>query len=177
MVRADNSSDPVTFIIGKKSIIYSWLSWYNMLCNLPNCYIGHPNNRLGFQKGMYHAIYHMSGYIICYIAKSYVYVSMRGQQQLLQTLKHPVFVLASQTSASKAREWPQELGCWSSSLNLLLPSRTAFEIDGQMTGRGSNLDSNLNSATWPTSCEGFLAVWSLNFFLSQLLMPNLSQVK
>ena len=27
--------------------------------------------------------------------------------------------------------------------------------DCQMTGKGSNLDSNLNSSAWPTSCEGF----------------------
>ena len=29
--------------------------------------------------------------------------------------------------------------------------------DCQRTCRGSNLDSNLNSAAWPTSCKGFIA--------------------
>ena len=33
----------------------------------------------------------------------------------------------------------------------------SLQRDCQMTGRGSNLDSNLNSAAWPTSCKGFIA--------------------
>ena len=52
---------------------------------------------------------------------------------------------------------PQELGRWFCPLNLRLSSGTAFGSDCQMTGRGSNLDSNLNSAAWPTSCKGFIA--------------------
>ena len=36
----------------------------------------------------------------------------RGQQRLLRTRKRPVFVLASPTCASWARERPQELGRW-----------------------------------------------------------------
>ena len=46
-----------------------------------------------------------------------------------------------------------------------------LQRDCQMIGRGSNLESNWNSATWPTSCKGFIAsettaqnVWSLNSF-------------
>ena len=35
-----------------------------------------------------------------------------------------------------------------------------------MTCRGSNLDSNLNCATWPTSCKGF------KFITSPRLMPS-----
>ena len=30
--------------------------------------------------------------------------------------------------------------------------------DWQMTGRGSNLDSNLNSAAWPTNCKSFYSL-------------------
>ena len=37
-----------------------------------------------------------------------------------------------------------------------LSSGRAFGSDCQMTGRGLNLDSNLNSAAWPTSCRGFI---------------------
>ena len=46
---------------------------------------------------------------------------------------------------------------------LILPSKPLITFwnslwrDCQMTGRGSNLDSNLNSAAWPTSCKGFIA--------------------
>ena len=60
---------------------------------------------------------------------------------------------------------------------LILPSKPSITFwnslrkDRQMTGRGSNLDSNLtvNSDSWPTSCKGFIAskitvltVWTLN---------------
>ena len=46
---------------------------------------------------------------------------------------------------------------------LILPSKPSIAFwnslwrDCQMTGRGSNLDSNLNSAAWPMSCQGFIA--------------------
>ena len=46
---------------------------------------------------------------------------------------------------------------------LILPSKPSITFwnslwrDCQMTGRGSNLDSNLNSAAWPMSCQGFIA--------------------
>ena len=46
---------------------------------------------------------------------------------------------------------------------LILPSKpsitfwNSLQRDCQMTGRGSKLDSNLNSATWPTSCKSFIA--------------------
>ena len=46
---------------------------------------------------------------------------------------------------------------------LILPSKPSIAFwnslwkDCQMTCRGSNLDSNLNSAAWPTSCKGFIA--------------------
>ena len=49
------------------------------------------------------------------------------------------------------------------SLAVDLPSKpsitswNSLQRDRQMTGRGSNLDSNLNSAAWPTSCKGFIA--------------------
>ena len=41
-------------------------------------------------------------------------------------------------------------------LNLRLSSRIAFWSDCQMTGKGLNLNSNWNSATWPTGCNGFV---------------------
>ena len=46
---------------------------------------------------------------------------------------------------------------------LILPSKPSITFwnsllrDCQMTGRGSNLDSNLNSAALPTSCKGLTA--------------------
>ena len=46
---------------------------------------------------------------------------------------------------------------------LILPSKpsivfwNSLQRNCHMTGRGSNLDSNLNSAAWPTSCKGFIA--------------------
>ena len=59
---------------------------------------------------------------------------------------------------------PQELGHWFCSQNLRLSSGIAFESDCQMTGRGSNLDSNSNqwvaevlSAPKPNLC----GVWIL----------------
>ena len=45
----------------------------------------------------------------------------------------------------------------------ILPSKpsiafwNSLQRDCQMTGRGLNLDSNLNCAAWPTSCKGFIA--------------------
>ena len=58
----------------------------------------------------------------------------------------------------------------------------AFGSDFQMTGRGSNLDWNLNSAAWPTSClrSGFCLLQNLwincvefDFFLGPFKMPML----
>ena len=51
----------------------------------------------------------------------------------------------------------QEICIWFCSQNLLLFSGTAFGDDCHMTGRGLNLDSNLNSATWPTGWKGFIS--------------------
>ena len=57
-----------------------------------------------------------------------------------------------QSRRAAPRAWP-----------LILPSKPSITFwnslrrDCQMTGRGSNLDSNLNSAAWPTSCKGFIA--------------------
>ena len=47
--------------------------------------------------------------------------------RLPPTRKRPVFVLAHQTRASRARERPQELSRWFCPLNLRLPSGTASE--------------------------------------------------
>ena len=60
---------------------------------------------------------------------------------------------------------PQKL-CWCTAPRawpLILQSKTSIAFwnslqrDCQMTGRGSNLDSNLNSAAWPIICNGFIA--------------------
>ena len=61
------------------------------------------------------------------------------QQQLQQTRKHPVLVLASPTSPSCAGVLSQKLGHWFCSPNLWLSSE------------------NLNSAIWPMDCEGWSA--------------------
>ena len=62
---------------------------------------------------------------------------------------------------------------WFCRQNLRLSSGKACRNDCKMTGRGSNLDSNLNSesAAWPTGCRCFICskvpnstVWSLNSF-------------
>ena len=51
---------------------------------------------------------------------------------------------------------------------LILPSKpsitfwNSLQRDCQMTCRGSNLDSNLNSAAWPTSCKFLSALKTLN---------------
>ena len=67
-----------------------------------------------------------------------------------------MFVLPIQPDKSCAKVQSQELGLGFSSQNLRLSSGTAFGSDGQITDRGSNFDSNLNSAAWPTSCNGFI---------------------
>ena len=83
-----------------------------------------------------------------------------------------------QSRRAAPRAWP-----------LILPSKPSITFwdslrrDWKMTGKGLNLDSNLNCASWPTSCKGFvLRNHSINcvdfeFFLSPLLMSNLSQAK
>ena len=60
----------------------------------------------------------------------------------------------------KFSERPKELGRWFCPLNLQLPSLTAFGEIARWppaAGTQANLDSNLNSATWSTSCKGFIA--------------------
>ena len=67
---------------------------------------------------------------------------------------------------------------------LILPSLPSITFwnrlqrDCQMTGRGSNLDSNLNSAAWSTGCKGFICSEApkcveFEFFLSSLKTPKL----
>ena len=71
-----------------------------------------------------------------------------------------------QSRRAAPRAWP-----------LILPSKPSITFwnslrrDCQMTCRGSNLNSNLNSAAWPTSCKDFISseitawtVWSLSSF-------------
>ena len=79
-----------------------------------------------------------------------------GQQRLLPTKKRNVFELARPTSLSCAAAQPKELGHWFCSQNLWLTSGIAFGNDYQMFCGGLNLDSNLNYASLPTSCWGFI---------------------
>ena len=95
----------------------------------------------------------------------------RGPQRLPPTRKRPEFTIARPTRASCAGALPQELGHWFCPLNFRLFSGIAFGSDCQVTCRGSNLDSNLKLAAWPTGCRGFISsevpkstVWSLNSF-------------
>ena len=74
----------------------------------------------------------------------------RGPQRLPPTLKRPVFTRSSdppklcRSAAPRARQsWH-----WFCSQNLRLSSGTEFGSNCQMSDRGSNLNSNLNSAAW-----------------------------
>ena len=75
-------------------------------------------------------------------------------QRQQQTWKHPV--LASQTCPSCAWVLPQELSHWLCTQILQSSSGITYRNDCQMTGRCSYLDSNLNSAAWPTICKVFI---------------------
>ena len=71
------------------------------------------------------------------------------QQQLLQTMKHNVFVLTCPICSSSVGVLPQELGYWFCSQNLWLSSGLALGSGCQMTCRCLNLDSNLtNKFSW-----------------------------
>ena len=77
---------------------------------------------------------------------------------------------SEQTSPSCAGVLPQEHNHLFCSQTLWLYSWIAFGSDCLMTFRGSNLDTNLNSATCPTSWKGFIrseileCVCRLNYF-------------
>ena len=91
--------------------------------------------------------YHKSGF--------YLKQACHCQQLLMSNQKHPFFVLALPISTVQpkcAGVLPQELGHWFCSQKWL-SSGIALKSDCQMTGRGSNLDSNLNSAPWPKGCK------------------------
>ena len=90
-----------------------------------------------------------------------------------------MYDLACLTCPSCARAWPQELSHWFCSQNLWLSSGIAYRSDCQMTGRGLNLDSILNSASW----SRFYLLWSpkincvdFEFFLSPFKTPKLRAV-
>ena len=78
----------------------------------------------------------------------------RCLQRLQPTWKRSVFVLARPTSASRAREQPQELGRWFCPLNLRLPSGTAF---GEIARWLAGAQTWTQTRTLPTSCKGFIA--------------------
>ena len=80
------------------------------------------------------------------------------QKPLQLTWTHPVFVLVSQTNPSCTWALPQELRPWFCSQCLQLSSGIAFVSDCQMTcRRGSNSDSNLNSAADQLAVKVFSA--------------------
>ena len=74
-------------------------------------------------------------------------------------------VVASFPQASRSRpagtaadfETPCVCACPSDPRKPSITFWTSLQRDCQMTCRGSNLDSNLNCAAWPTSCKGFIA--------------------
>ena len=82
--------------------------------------------------------------------------------------KRPVFVLAYQTGPSCAWVLPPELDHWFCSQNFLLSSGIALGNNCQMTCRGLNLDSNLNSAAWPTRFTDFMKFLSAPKTLNKL---------
>ena len=77
---------------------------------------------------------------------NWVSIACRYQQRLLQTRKRHVFVLARQTSTSKAGERPQELGRWFFPLNFWLLSGTAF---GEI-------------ARWPAGAWTWTQTWTVS---------------
>ena len=77
---------------------------------------------------------------------------------------------------------PQELSHWFCSQGIWLPSGTTCGSDCYMTCRGSNLYSNLDCSSWPTSRNGFVSfenakycVCSTNIFLGLQKMPKMSR--
>ena len=70
-----------------------------------------------------------------------------------ETQKHPMLVLACPPHQSCVWALHNQFSHWFWSKSLLLFSGTAFGSDGQMTSRGSKVNSNLNSPAWPTSCK------------------------
>ena len=101
--------------------------------------------------------------------------------RLLLTLKCPVFVLCTSSWSTLPKL------CLSAALRarpLILQSRLSVGIafgpglwsDCLMTGRGLKLDSNLNSVTWSTGCEGFICPEITNKSVLSL-NPNLALSK
>ena len=77
-----------------------------------------------------------------------------SQQLLQQTRKHPVFVLASQTSPRCAGALPQELGHWFCSQYLQLSSGPGIALGNDRQGLKLGLKLELSSLT--NSCKGFI---------------------
>ena len=77
----------------------------------------------------------------------------------------------------------QELSHWFCSPSLWLSSGIAFRSDCQVTGRGQNLDSNLNSAAWPMkqavkvlpALDPWINCVEFEFFLGPLKMQKSRQ--
>ena len=94
-----------------------------------------------------------------------------------------MFVFTSPTCPCCASALPQELSHGFCNQTLQLSSRIAYGSDCQMTCRGLNLDSNLNSAAWPTVTNGLKRCYLLQnsrmtcvefeFFLGPITTPKL----
>ena len=79
---------------------------------------------------------------------------------------------------------PQKLSHWFCRQNILFSSGIAFGSNCQISSRGLNLDSNLNSASWPKKLWRFdlLLIYWINcqdfvFFLGLVKMQKLRQEK
>ena len=70
--------------------------------------------------------------------------------------KCQVFVLARPTRPRPPPKLCQTAAPTACSQTLRLSSGIACRSDCQMTCRGSNLDLDLNSATWPKGCKSFI---------------------
>ena len=81
-------------------------------------------------------------------------------QRLPLTWKHPMLVLTIWLCLSFAKEH----GYWFLSQNLRLAFGMGLGSDGQKISRGSNLDSNLNSAAWPMSYTYCMSCVEFEFF-------------
>ena len=94
------------------------------------------------------------------------------------TRKPLVCVLARPTRASSAGERPQKLGRWFNPLNLRLPSGTVFgEIARWPAGAQTWTQTSTLQPDFYRLRNHSITCVEFEFFLSSLLMPNLSQAK
>ena len=95
-----------------------------------------------------------TSHFICYL---YGFVPWLGVQQVLaNSIKNYIFIWKKIWNSVQKSIW--------NSLREWLPDDTVI-----MTGRDSNLDSNLNSAAWPTGCKDSIcseiSEWTCGFWI------------